>query len=103
MARARQTWPARTVHVECDHLSQVERALAAGADALLLDNMSTDEVRQCVEATDRHVAAHGGHRPLLEVSGNVTLQTVGGLRGDRRRLHLVECTDTERARTRHRP
>jgi nicotinate-nucleotide pyrophosphorylase (carboxylating) len=78
VAKARQTWPARTVHVECDHLSQVERALAAGADALLVDNMSMDEVRQCVEATDRHVAASGGRRPLLEVSGNVTLQTVAG-------------------------
>jgi nicotinate-nucleotide pyrophosphorylase (carboxylating) len=78
VVKARQMWPARTVHVECDHLSQVERALTAGADALLLDNMSTDEVRECVEATDRHVAAHGGRRPLLEVSGNVTLQTVAG-------------------------
>jgi nicotinate-nucleotide pyrophosphorylase (carboxylating) len=77
VAKARQMWPARTVHVECDHLSQVERALATGADALLLDNMSTDEVRQCVEAVDRHAASHG-RRPLLEVSGNVTLQTVAG-------------------------
>src|SRR5262245_15783308 len=75
--KARQMWPARTVHVECDQLSQVERALAAGADALLLDNMTTDEVRQCVDATDRHLAANGGRRPLLEVSGNVTLETVG--------------------------
>jgi nicotinate-nucleotide pyrophosphorylase (carboxylating) len=78
VGQARQMWPARTVHVECDHLSQVERALAAGADALLLDNMTMDEVRQCVEATDRHVEANGGRRPLLEVSGNVTLQTVAG-------------------------
>jgi len=76
--KARRTWPARTVHVECDHVSQVERALAAGADALLLDNMTTDEVRECVAVADRHAVAHGGRRPLLEVSGNVTLETVGG-------------------------
>jgi nicotinate-nucleotide pyrophosphorylase (carboxylating) len=78
VAKARQMWPARTVHVECDHRSQVERALAAGADALLLDNMSMDEVRHCVDLADRHAAAHSGRRPLLEVSGNVTLQTVAG-------------------------
>jgi nicotinate-nucleotide pyrophosphorylase (carboxylating) len=78
VSRARDMWPARTVHVECDHLSQVERALAAGADAILLDNMTTNEVRECVAAADRHAAAHGGKRPLLEVSGNVTLQLVAG-------------------------
>jgi nicotinate-nucleotide pyrophosphorylase (carboxylating) len=78
VAKARQMWPARTVHVECDNRAQVERALAAGADALLLDNMSTDDVRQCVELADRHAAAQSSRRPLLEVSGNVTLQTVAG-------------------------
>lgn len=77
VARARSQWPARTVHVECDRLAQVEQALAAGADALLLDNMTFDEVRECVAAADRHAASHGGRRPLLEVSGNVTLSTVG--------------------------
>ena len=42
---ARDRWPARTVHVECDRLDQVREALDAGADALLLDNMTPDEVR----------------------------------------------------------
>jgi nicotinate-nucleotide pyrophosphorylase (carboxylating) len=79
VARARAQWPARTVHVECDDLSQVERALAAGADALLLDNMTRDEVSRCVAAADDHAAAHGGRRPLLEVSGEVGLDTVAGL------------------------
>ncbi len=78
VSRARAQWPARTVHVECDDLSQVERALAAGADALLLDNMSPEEVAQCVAAADRHVATNGGRRPLLEVSGEVTIETVAG-------------------------
>jgi nicotinate-nucleotide pyrophosphorylase (carboxylating) len=78
VTKARATWPARTVHVECDDRSQVERAIASGADALLLDNMSTAEVRQCVELADRLAASRGGRRPLLEVSGNVTLQTVAG-------------------------
>jgi len=69
--RARATWPARTVHVECDRLDQVREALAAGADALLLDNMSPDEVRACVAE-----AEGAPRRPLLEVSGGITLDTV---------------------------
>lgn len=72
VARARAMWPARTVHVECDRLDQVHEALAAGADALLLDNMTPDEVRACVAAAEA-----APRRPLLEVSGGVTLDTVG--------------------------
>jgi nicotinate-nucleotide pyrophosphorylase (carboxylating) len=69
--RAREHWPARTVHVECDSLDQVEEALRAGADALLLDNMSPEEVRRAVALADDNI----GHRPLLEVSGGITLDT----------------------------
>src|SRR5690606_14626974 len=77
---ARLRWPGRTVHVECDSFEQVGEALGAGADALLLDNMSPDEVRRCVQAADDH-AAGGGRRPLLEVSGGITLDTIGGYAG----------------------
>ena len=69
--RARTMWPARTVHVECDRLDQVREALAANADALLLDNMSPDQIRECVA-----VAAGSARRPLLEASGGITLETV---------------------------
>jgi nicotinate-nucleotide pyrophosphorylase (carboxylating) len=75
--RARDTWPGRTVHVECDRIDQVREALAAGADALLLDNMTPDEVRACVAVADEHAAASGTRRALLEVSGGITLDTVG--------------------------
>jgi nicotinate-nucleotide pyrophosphorylase (carboxylating) len=76
IARAKDLWPGRTVHVEADHLSQVLEAVEAGADAILLDNMSPDEVRACVAAV-RDACGAGGRRPLLEVSGGVTLDTVG--------------------------
>ncbi|CAM8659430.1 NadC Nicotinate-nucleotide pyrophosphorylase [Acidimicrobiia bacterium] len=69
--RARTMWPARTVHVECDRLDQVREALAANADALLLDNMTPDEIRACVA-----IAADSQRRPLLEASGGITLETV---------------------------
>lgn len=70
---ARTRWPGRTVEVEADRIDQFEEALAAGADIVLLDNMSLDEVARCV-------ALRGdATRPLLEVSGGVTLETVGAL------------------------
>jgi nicotinate-nucleotide pyrophosphorylase (carboxylating) len=74
VALAKDRWPGRTVHVECDRLDQVLEATTAGADAILLDNMSPDEVRTCVRAVTEMSA--GGRRPLLEVSGGVTLETV---------------------------
>jgi nicotinate-nucleotide pyrophosphorylase (carboxylating) len=75
VAHAKRRWPARTVHVECDGLDQVREALRAGADALLLDNMTPDEIRTCITAADAHEAA-GGLRPLIEVSGGVNIETV---------------------------
>ena len=56
------------VEVECDTPEQVSEALAAGADAILLDNMTPDELRAAV--------ALAGGRARLEASGGVTLETV---------------------------
>ena len=78
---SRQRWPARTVHVECDRLDQVVEALEAGVDALLLDNMTPDQVTACVSAADEHAAGTGRRRPLLEVSGGISLETVGRYAG----------------------
>lgn len=59
------------VEVEVENLKELEEALQAGADAVLLDNMSPQEVRCAVELARRE-------RPdlLVEVSGGVNLQTV---------------------------
>lgn len=72
---ARDRWPGRTVHVECDRFEQCVEALEAGADAVLLDNMTPDEVRACVEAAE---VRQGGQvrRTLLECSGEITLETI---------------------------
>lgn len=59
------------VQVEIDRIDQIEPALAAGADRLLLDNMKPDMLRQAV----RLVAG----RVPLEASGGVTLETIGGI------------------------
>lgn len=72
---ARRRWPGRSVQVECDSIGQVKEALGAGADLVLLDNMSPDEVAACRAEVDS--AAAGSRRILLEVSGGVTLDLVG--------------------------
>jgi nicotinate-nucleotide pyrophosphorylase (carboxylating) len=74
---ARERWPGRFVHVECDREEQVHEAVAAGADAIMLDNMKPDQVRSCVALARDMVARSGGRRPLLEVSGGITLDKVG--------------------------
>jgi len=56
------------VEVECDTLEQVSEALVAGADAILLDNMTLDELRAAV------ALVRG--RARLEASGGVTLENV---------------------------
>ena len=68
VARARTLWPGRTVQVECDTVDQVEEALAARADLVLLDNMTPEEVSGCVEVV--------GGVCTVEVSGGVTLDTM---------------------------
>jgi nicotinate-nucleotide pyrophosphorylase (carboxylating) len=61
----RAIYPALHVQVECDTLDQVDEALAAGATAILLDNMADAEMTEAV----RRVAG----RAELEASGGLTL------------------------------
>jgi nicotinate-nucleotide pyrophosphorylase (carboxylating) len=56
------------VEVECATLAEVEEALAAGVPRILLDNMSTSELREAVALVDG--------RAELEASGGITLDNV---------------------------
>jgi nicotinate-nucleotide pyrophosphorylase (carboxylating) len=56
------------IEVECDTLDQVAEALASDADAILLDNMSLDDLRSAVVLA--------GGRARLEASGGITLDNV---------------------------
>lgn len=58
----------KNVEVECDTLEQVEAALEAGADRILLDNMDTPMLKQAVALVKGRVP--------LEASGGVTLENV---------------------------
>jgi nicotinate-nucleotide pyrophosphorylase (carboxylating) len=67
--RARAVGPAGIkVEVECDRLEQVRDALDAGADVIMLDNMSLVELREAVKLVDGSA--------VTEASGGVTLETV---------------------------
>ncbi len=68
VATARQQQPKLTVEVEVENLDELQQALDAGADQLLLDNMDCHTLRQAV-------AINAG-RAKLEASGGVTLNTV---------------------------
>jgi len=60
--------PGAMLEVECDRMAQVQAALDARADIILLDNMPPTLMRECV----RLVAG----RAVLEASGGVRLDTV---------------------------
>ena len=69
VARARDIAPAGVkIEVECDRVEQVERAVVAGADIILLDNMPTEMMAACVKMV--------AGRAILEASGGVSLPTV---------------------------
>ena len=57
--------------MECDTLKEVEEALEAGADSILLDNM---DAKTCAKA----VKIVGGRVPT-EASGNINLKTIRGI------------------------
>jgi nicotinate-nucleotide pyrophosphorylase (carboxylating) len=64
-------WPGRAVEVECDRIAQVEEAINAGATMVLLDNMTPDGIRACVDLVRRAASPM-----VVEVSGGVTLENV---------------------------
>jgi nicotinate-nucleotide pyrophosphorylase (carboxylating) len=56
------------IEVEVENLDELQQALDAGADIVLLDNFELDQLRQAVAVSER--------RALLEASGGVSLETI---------------------------
>ncbi len=70
ISAARRGWRG-PVEVECDTLEQVGEAVEAGADIVLLDNMSVDQLRNAVALV--------AGRARTEASGGVTLETIADI------------------------
>jgi len=66
--RCRERRPDLRVEIEAQSMEEFDQALAAGADMILLDNMSTDDIREAVRRT-RGLAK-------IEISGGVTLERI---------------------------
>jgi nicotinate-nucleotide pyrophosphorylase (carboxylating) len=66
------------VEVEARTLEDLREALGLGVDRILLDNMSLEMMAEAVRIRDGFVGATR-ESPLLEASGNVTLETVRGI------------------------
>jgi len=54
------------IEVEVENIQELEKAIEAGADIVMLDNMTVEETRRAVEITNGRV--------LLESSGNMTVE-----------------------------
>lgn len=68
VARAHKIAPGKPVEVEVENFEELQQALTAGADIIMLDNFSLDEIRKAVEL------AKG--KAKLEASGNITDETL---------------------------
>ncbi|MGA9071955.1 MAG: carboxylating nicotinate-nucleotide diphosphorylase [Terracidiphilus sp.] len=64
------------VQVEARSAQELEEALAFGAEAILLDNMTAEQVRQSVERIRQFTAEKGGNAISIEASGGMNLDTI---------------------------
>ena len=72
VTRTRRHNPGLRVEIEAQNLTQVDEALAAGAEIILADNLSMDDIRETVR--------RASGRAKVEISGGVTLERIAELR-----------------------
>jgi nicotinate-nucleotide pyrophosphorylase (carboxylating) len=65
------------IEVEVTNLQELDQALAARADVIMLDNFSVEDVKRAVKVVDGIFAPGSPGRPLLEVSGGLTQANIG--------------------------
>ena len=68
IAQAHKIAPGKKVEIEVESIEELERAVEAGADIVMLDNFSYQQMRQAVQWTNG--------RAKLEASGNINAQTL---------------------------
>lgn len=59
---------AHKIELECDTIEQIKEALPLGVDIIMLDNMTTEQMKEAVKLIN--------HKAIVEASGNVNLATV---------------------------
>ena len=69
--QARQSAPGKPIEIEVENLQELEQALSAKADRVMLDNFTLDDMRRAVAMTKGEAE--------LEASGNVTEATLRGI------------------------
>ncbi|MGB1305695.1 carboxylating nicotinate-nucleotide diphosphorylase [Pseudoalteromonas marina] len=68
VAQAKLNHADKSIEVEVESFAELEQAINAGADIIMLDNFSVEQIKQAVVLTNK--------RAKLEVSGNMTLETL---------------------------
>ena len=68
VAQAKLNHAGKPIEVEVESFDELELAINAGADIIMLDNFNPEQIRQAVSITNK--------RAKLEVSGNMTLETL---------------------------
>ncbi|GAA71894.1 carboxylating nicotinate-nucleotide diphosphorylase [Pseudoalteromonas sp. BSi20439] len=68
VAQAKLNHADKPIEVEVESFAELEQAINAGADIIMLDNFNPEQIRQAVSITNK--------RAKLEVSGNMTLETL---------------------------
>ncbi|KZN47575.1 nicotinate-nucleotide pyrophosphorylase [Pseudoalteromonas luteoviolacea CPMOR-2] len=66
VSQAKTNHPDKPVEVEVENLNELEQALNAGSDIIMLDNFTVEDIQNAVKLTSG--------RAKLEVSGNMTLE-----------------------------
>lgn len=68
VAQAKLNHADKPIEVEVESFDELEQAISAGADIIMLDNFNPEQIRQAVTITNK--------RAKLEISGNMTLETL---------------------------
>jgi nicotinate-nucleotide pyrophosphorylase (carboxylating) len=86
------------VEIEVTNTGDAVRALEAGADIIMLDNMTVEKMREAVHAVSSKAAELNMPVPVLEASGGVTLETVSEIAATGvHRISVGELTHSARA------
>jgi len=69
--QARARFPDIPIEVEVEHLDQLDQALSAGPERIMLDNFSLDDLKDAVQ--------RASGKAILEASGGITLDSIGSI------------------------